>query len=258
MIDFSPPPKPKLWTFPRPAIIRAAELPRTPADGHGLKLLLGSVPGFMPAPAPVPPLESFTFVDSGNTATSTGTIPAAAAVGDLCVCFNAATQNNTLPTEVVPTDFEILANHVRDGANFRVRGLISAKILESGEPGSNVTLMSAGNSNRGILAVFRPNAPINSFTANGVQGEGTGGDPAQQTINVTGSPSFPAISLAHWGATSAVGSRVATNLTDISGSSTAHWAAYRLDNAGGSPANGVVDMADSGSNVMQSLYLTFA
>lgn len=251
---------PKLFVPHKPAIIRASRLPESPAEARQIeyapKRALGAGGAAMMMGGSL--ATQFTFVNSTTTATNSGTIPADAAPGDVCVCFNGAEQNTTVPTAVIPNGFTQVANHTRTDADRRVRGLISVKILQVGEPGASVSLMSAAVTQRGILAAFRPNGFLYSFTANGLQGQGTGGDPAQQTINVTASPSFPAISLAHWFSSGAVSSRVSTNLTSLSGSSTAHWAAYRIDNLGGSPANGVVDMADSGSQVMQSLYLTFS
>ena len=202
---------------------------------------------------------AITFVASATSVdVATIVVPATAAIGDLAVLFDQATNGSGLPTEVVPTGFTQWSTSQTTGA--LNRGVISYKVLVSGEPGSTITGMkgTAGSPNTNkVMFVFRSDtSSITAVTPSTLNSQGTGSDPTLQTVSAA-SGAAPLIVLGQaWcsNTTSAFSTEspafdgtVTTSLADLI-------AGYKIYNS--SPADHSIDMADLGSNnTLRSGYL---
>lgn len=203
----------------------------------------------------------FVLIANSSGSTSSITIPATAQAGDLCIILNGARQYTSVPTSVTPAGFTVVAEFTREDDNFRVRSILSAKKLAPGDPGSSLTGMDATLSNQfedWIVAVFRPTGSFNSFTANSINGEGTGDDPAPQTITASGAATLPAFLFgAFYGGIDGNTDSATPAMSEITGSTDDIYLKYKLYGPGDTPADHTVDMDDEGSQVMSSGYLTF-
>lgn len=122
MIDI--PPISKLWTPPRPAIIRAHDL-LTPKLG-------AFVPGFLAAKIDVP--LDIVFVDSKTGTTVSITPPQSVLANDLLFIFNlAGNASGTLITAVTPSGFTNITNRLGSSGNVVRRGMSHFKIAAGGE-----------------------------------------------------------------------------------------------------------------------------
>jgi hypothetical protein len=207
------------------------------------------------------PLGAFSVVTTTNGNSATKTIPAEAAVGDLALLFDTAfSQGGSVPATAVPADFTSLKNDTILGSNGGVRAIVSAKKLVGGDPGSGVTGLSGGTQSRYIFTILRPDAAFVGFTSNDADGQGTSGNPSPQTISAGSAATKPVVVWAHWYGTNFVDPRTASPaMTEVEGSSLAHFAKYKVYNSADSPQDHTVDMDDEGSeNILQSGYLTFS
>lgn len=211
-----------------------------------------------PFPSFSPVLTTFSVVHTNNGSDTTIEIPAegsTARVGDLAVIWNWA-EGVSNPSSVTPSGFTVLAENTD---NFNCRAMISAKRLASADLNAAKSGLSGGSTSAWILAIFRPDVNFASF-ALGASATGTAGspNPGSQNIAASGATKKPVLLLAHFGGNSAVDPRtVSPSMTEINGSSTKHYAQYKIYSASEAPQDHSIDMDDEGLNGLQGCWLTF-
>ena len=178
---------------------------------------------------------------------ATAEYPASIQAGDVAIIYDGAES----PTGglVTPSGYTVLS----DIDNGTVFGVVSAKVLIGSETAE--TVMAANGDSKWVLAVYRGDVAITSFTSRSMNEESTSGNPVSQTIAVGSTPSYPALVWAN--AYSNNTSTFATNTVGsaLTTSNAKHWAGYEIFNS--SAANRTFDKNDNGQNVAQSGYLTF-
>lgn len=129
---------------------------------------------------------TWTYItNAANSGSTTITIPATAAVGDLAILFDFAWSGSTSVTEVVPTNWTKISGVVVTVGD-RSRGTISYRVLQSGEPGSSVTGQTSSGGPNGrskVMLIFRPDATIKTLTIGSNNAENTGSDPSSQAVS---------------------------------------------------------------------------
>jgi hypothetical protein len=227
-----------------------------------MSLLPGMFPAGVAAIRQAAALTTLSQVASASSTGETITGPAGIQAGDLLVLWDVANGlGATLPTTVVPTDFDIIVNV--PGGEGESRGILSAKIADGSEASASLTGMNGAANNRKALYVFRGNIPIAAYMTQDVGSQQTDGNPAAQTVNASGG-AVPLIVLGGYATrptggsvnprTFTVGGVGAKDGEVSAGASTELWLAYKLYNA--SPADVVVDMDDEGQrNFLVSCYI---
>ena len=195
---------------------------------------------------------TFSFVASAAVNATAITIPASAAIGDFAVLFDAA--GGTGPASAVtPSGW---TNHINTTASNTIRCMVSSKTLVSGDPGLSINGMTGPTTSRKIMLVFRPNQAIVSMTPSTPNAEGTTGNPAVQTLTMSGQAT-PLIAVACFRATAAISPRSVSPAFDaeVSEDNSTIYMQYKIYNS--SPANHTVDMDDEGTNCLQSMFFGF-
>jgi hypothetical protein len=105
------------------------------------------------------------------------------------------------------------------------------------------------------LLIFRPNKEIFQITAKSVNGQATAATPSNQSLSAT-EILAPAIGIAHYGSTTAIGtiSSGALAMTEIT-NTTNQRSGYVIFNKNQTPQSGIISMSDGGTNCLQSFYL---
>jgi hypothetical protein len=147
---------------------------------------------------PVVSAPTLTFVAQAfqtATTSSTITIPATAAVGDIAILFDRQ-NNNSNTTLAVPSGWTLINTR---SVNPPLRATVSYRILTAGQPGT--TIAGQGLTARKIMVVYRPNAPITTAT---VLTNTTSGSPnttaaaASLTQDLTAQTQRPILAFAFW------------------------------------------------------------
>jgi hypothetical protein len=193
-----------------------------------------------------------------TSATSSGSkyisIPSAAIAGDFAVLVDVAADFGDSIASVTPSGWTSLSAQFVSAGTTSIRTNISYRKLTSGNPGSTVTGLDVYSSRmRKVMLVFRPSTSIVSINAPTWNAEATSGNPASQTVTVSG-VATPLIVLA---CASAVGSVPAfstetpamTNITYSSNNAKVR-IGYTIYNS--SPSNQSIDMNDVDVNILQS------
>jgi hypothetical protein len=151
------------------------------------------------------PMLSYVTVAHANTANIT--IPAAAMPGDFAVLVDTPIGAGA-PTLVIPSGFTSVYDF-SGSATSNLRASFSGKILVAADPGASITGMTGASASRKSVLIFRPTTqPFSVFSGGGGTGAFTDGDPAEQTITLTGL-AVPII---------AVGVNLSTGTSDLSSS----------------------------------------
>jgi hypothetical protein len=200
----------------------------------GIKSAIGGVSGS---------LNLQYFTKASNASGSTITIPATAQIGDLAFLIGL----DVFGAAPAPSGWDTFHS-----GGF---GVVAAKIITSGNPGSSVTYASGGSSNnRGMMAVFRGSRPVVSFSDPApFNFQATAGNPASQNVSPT--PADEILVLAGWSGLGAVSPRTATPpVNDQQGADTRQWVGYA--HRQGSSESFTFDMDDEGNmNVFTSGWL---
>ncbi len=253
-----------LWLPPKPAIIRPApdDARRDWTRPHTKKAVREAnfAPGWFPAGA----LGATPLTVSQVASTSSGgtvgvpltvTCPSVDA-GDLIILYNGVNNNqNITPSTVSPSGFTSISNISRADT----RCICWYKVATGSEDGSTFTGMTPDTVelSRGsmILVVFRGSRPVTSVVVADVEGECTATNPSPQTISASAGTT-PLIVIATFFGSGTIGSPSFSPSPDNSVVSSGsrgglYWKIYNTD-----PQDVSVDMADQGSNGMQSFYVT--
>jgi hypothetical protein len=195
-----------------------------------------------------------TFVGSTAANSPTVSFPAGTAAGDIAILSNNGGISFGSPTPVPPAPTGWTQVHGVGGVQF-ITSSHSYKLLNSSDvSGGSITIgTSYPTTNRKLLLVFRPSSPVLTLTVVSPNAQATTGVPTNQTLSISTATS-PVISFVTYYSSQAVtlrGSSVTMN--EILGSGTVHYVKYLINNS--SPANIVLSMNDTGSNILMSFGL---
>lgn len=202
-------------------------------------------------------MPSFSFVASATVNGTTPTIPATAQAGDFCVALDYAHDaDGTAPVLVTPSGWTNVADNAISQGSDSPRAAIWYRILAGGD--ANPVFMAGagggGSRTRKILIVFRPDATIATVVPSTPTGQATTGDPASQTIAMSGK-TVPVIGVAHYCAQNNPATRTWTGGSPTEINNSAQFGKYLVYNS--SPADATIDMPDNGVNVLQGIYFEF-
>lgn len=125
-------------------------------------------------------VPTLSFDTSASSTSSTITIPAGAAVGDIAVLFDYAGSFLTTST-VVPSGWTSVSN-LSSNTGYGTRAIVSFKKLLSGDPGSTITGMNGGFFNDKQILIFSPNSTITTITVAGLAETIADAAPAAQSV----------------------------------------------------------------------------
>lgn len=206
---------------------------------------------------PTGAVSTLSYITSATVGSGpTITIPGTAQAGDLAVFIDWAVNSSGTPTLVVPSGWTSIQSNNNIST---IRRVCSAKIIATGEPGTSITGMDGGLGELKTILIFRGNIALTSFTAYSAAGALTTADPAGQTVTSSGG-STPLVVIGSGSSTGVMTAQVsftpaADGIVDVTVSSNRYQSTgYKIYNS--SPANVTVDMADYGSNGLQSFYLS--
>lgn len=191
---------------------------------------------------------TLTYVDSKIATSSTITLPAGSATGDLAILFELVGGSAALGSPAGWT------NAVTETTQANYHGRIAYRVLQSGDTG--VTTGSTGSEFTTALFIYRPSRAIAAVTPSTFNKQGTTSNPTLQTVSASsGTP--PLVVCALGGANSFFVFSTASpafdyDLTATPLNTTAR-AAVKLYNS--APSDHSVDMNDEGANVLASGYL---
>jgi hypothetical protein len=192
-------------------------------------------------------VSSFTFVSSASSNSNNITIPATAQVGDVAVLFDM--QLNT--GSVIPTGFTQISTN--STTNFRIN--TSYKLLVAGDPGATISGMN--NTPRKVMAVFRPNSPIQTVSPVVLGNQNTTATPANQTLSGGTAPTIYFAMYAKSASTTPTRGWSVGTPTEISRVSTSGvYMKYLIYNT--TPASTTISMTDAGTNGLVSFRLGFS
>jgi hypothetical protein len=198
------------------------------------------------------------YIATASATAAPVVIPATAQEGDLGIFIQRCVGAAGIPADAAPAEWGSPVASTGFTGTQSVRQSVHVKILESGDPGANLTGMD-DSVERYRVYVFRPNRLLTGFTVGDVElPAGTNGSIASRTVNVAGIEG-PLIVLATYGtnASSPGGTFVPAedNGAETSGSNPAavrtRWKLYNYN-----PVDTAIDMTDPGSNnIMQGMYI---
>lgn len=199
---------------------------------------------------------------SSNFNSATITVPASVKAGDMLV-FADITSNGSggsLPGNVVPSGFtQIVTSGVGS-----VRATMSRKLAVDADASAVLTGMN-GVSDHKLLAVFRPSIRATAAVVSDPDIENAAGNPDAQTIaSGAGTPPLVAVGVYWASAENPLGRSMSPAqdgeiaITPLGGLSLLYMR-FKYYDAGQTPSNVVVDMADSDfSSVLSSFYFTMS
>ncbi len=225
-------------------------------------LRMGSSPSPKPTKPSKPPktlknslVALSLFASSTSDASADITLPANIISGDLILLVDYA---HGTSTKVIPSLYnEIITSFV--DVTFDSRVTCSYKISTGSDSSAVVTGQNGSTDNSKIALVFRAASAISAVNFGTPNQEGTGGNPALQTV-LAGAESAPLIVIGVYAAPDVASIATRTFSTTADGEvnelvgDDALYVKYKLYDA--SPANTDVDMDDNGAaNILQSFFL---
>lgn len=212
--------------------------------------------GFFRAPQK-PSSISFITSASATSGSSTITIPASAQVGDLAILCDFTISASSIGS-ATPSGWNVIIDDGGAASGWYTRAHMVYRIIQTGDPGSSVSGLSAEYNEEKIMLVFRANSKINSVHFGSVNNERTGNNPSPQTVTTTGVET-PLVVLGFYGCGSSgsISPRTFTPAADGEISSSGQgYVKYKIYNS--SPADHSVDMDDEGVQQMQSCFIRVA
>ena len=190
-------------------------------------------------------LTSAIFFASSVSSATTISFPTSTQAGDLGILLDFS----TTVSNIVPSGWTLINRSTTTGMD----AISSYKVLTSADISSSVSGLSG--STRKTLLIFRPNKEIFQITAKSVNGQATAATPSNQSLSAT-EILAPAIGIAHYGSTTAIGtiSSGALAMTEIT-NTTNQRSGYVIFNKNQTPQSGIISMSDGGTNCLQSFYL---
>lgn len=210
------------------------------------------LPGFRGSPqAPV----GLSFVSSSNANTTSISLPAGTATGDICVFFDSAVGNST-PSAVIPSGWTIISNIGVANNGAVIVSTICYKVLNSSDVSSGaVTGMNASGSRRKVIITLRASRNFNNIEIGGLSDQAAVGTPTTQTITTPISAnSLCFFGMARGAAAVSDNGTLATSGTNVTTTSTAQVVVYEIQQP--SFTSRTYGMSDTGEyNTLQSFYL---
>lgn len=233
------PPAPELWLPPKPAIVRASQMPERRDFFRDVRK--ARTAQLMPTFCPAAVFTGFTFSQSSLPTTATFTLPSGINVGDLIVIVVVGTQGVGAPTALTPTGYTLLAN-ITVGI-YRTEAFY--KLSTGTDSGASVTTMTAA-ATQSIVAIFGAN--IASVTPSTWVSQATASAPTNQTV--TGGTA-PTLYIGYYSAESVVATRGFTTTADAeitNLTSFKQYFKYKIYNS--APASTTISQPDSGADNM--------
>lgn len=203
---------------------------------------------------------TLSYQTDGTSSTTSVSVPASAAAGDLAVLVNVAWNDSagTAPSDVSdPTGWTSLANfNFTPGGAVGVRYRVWAKVLVSGDLGGSITGLLNSSVKYAVMQIFRPaTGSVASFAGSAVSHDQGSGDPAQQTIAASGGTP-PLIVFGLYTATAAVTPRTSSFTADRESSpATRMYVKSKVYNS--APVDVTIDMPDEGTgNALAGWYIS--
>ena len=117
----------------------------------------------------------------------------------------------------------------------------------------NITL--SGTVILSLTLLFRPDFDSTGEDYGSPNGFFSTSNPPIQTVNGPSTELYPHIVFGHYGATGTVSPRDSSvTMTEIANSVTRQYVKYKIYNAGDTAESVEIDMADEGTNILQSFY----
>lgn len=204
---------------------------------------------------------SFSLVGYSTSTSTTISMPSGTVIGDWAILFDACVLNESGVPSATPSGWASIANTELSGA-YSYRMSVSHKVLTStstitgmSSPGSAVSDEKAVK----ILFVFRPTTSIVTTTASTWNAELTTGNPSAQTVTASGvqAPLIVFGFAAYEGSSAPAFTTATPAMTYVTKSAAALSirVGYTVYNT--SPANQSLDIADTGTQGLQSGYVRF-
>ena len=203
----------------------------------------GMVPGYG---ASSPPPTTLTFVDWADTGFGANglTIPATAQAGDLAVYVDHGINSGGADDRGNFSQWTSVSN-ITNGSTIRSRAAF--RVLTADNPGSGIQT-NGGDFGEAIMAVFRPDNPINSVSFGTWNGQLSTGNPSSQTVTVS-SLTKPLVVIGFCSCPSSTANfstaSPAFDATRVPTTSDSRMG-YKIYNS--SPSNHSIDMNDLGAN----------
>ena len=197
------------------------------------------------APGELTSLTAMEVVNAVTATTTTIVIPAFALVDDYAVLFD----TSTTTTLTVPSGWTQVTTSTTTG----IRSTVSYKKLAFSDLATTITGMAG--TTRKILTIVRGNAPIQTITISTPAQQATTAAPTNQTLSMS-SPASPLVGFAHYTATGAISTRTgASSVAEFTSATNQYVKVWTYIPTTG--ANQTIGMSDSGTNALQSFFITF-
>ena len=196
--------------------------------------------------------------NAGAPGLASGVVPASAQPGDLAIM--SWSYDNIDTGFTYPSGWTLI--EAVGVTSARAAGGSLYKILESGEPGSTVSVTLPLTTDKSVVAisVYRPNARINSVTVGSKNLECTVDDPSQQTITASGVDT-PVLLYGYTaerpGTTASIvtSGTLTTSGNNLNLADDNHVAYYEIFNDVEIPGDRTWDCTDIGQQMLQSFYI---
>jgi hypothetical protein len=194
--------------------------------------------------------QAETIAQSYSTA-STCTLPTGTAVGDYVILFD----RSTTTTDTIPSGWTSINKATTTG----IRTNISYKVMTDADITAGSITGMAGIV-RKIMTTYRPNGKFNTFTVSTPGSQATTAAPTSQTLGMNGAVSGSAVvGFACYAATGAISSRgfsLSGSTEYTSGTTNLYVTAISFTTTQ-SKFSSTITMTDSGTNTLQSFYLSW-
>jgi hypothetical protein len=194
--------------------------------------------------------QAETISQSYSTA-STCTLPTGTAVGDYVILFD----RSTTTTDTIPSGWTSINKATTSG----IRTNISYKVMTAADITAGSITGMAGIV-RKIMTTYRPNGKFNTFTVSTPGSQATTAAPTSQTLGMNGAVSGSAVvGFACYAATGAISSRgfsLSGSTEYTSGTTNLYVTAISFTTTQ-SKFSSTITMTDSGTNTLQSFYLSW-
>lgn len=185
------------------------------------------------------------LISTTTGTTQTIVIPTTSAVGDVAVLID----RSTTVSGLFPSGWTQIVRTNTTGIDC----VCSYKVITESDISASISGLS-GAANK-VLFVFRPDLPVKTVVAAGINGEATTVAPGTQFLKLA-SVSAPVIGFAHYASTGAIATRGSGDLATSEVSvATTQYVRYIIFDRTNTPINGLISMSDGGTNVLQSFYI---
>lgn len=201
---------------------------------------------------------SMEFLFSTSSTTTSHTVSASAAAGDIAIIHMAASGSGAY-SGAPPSGWANTTYSRTTTGSGAVWGAFAWKQLVSGDIGASLTgLPTGGQWGNSVIVYFRPSKAITSASVVGTPNQqATTGDPTAQNNNIATSNNPPNILVAGYISGGTITTRTSSvTMDEITQRTNNVYLKHKIYNIGDTLDNVSVDMADFGNNCLHSFYLT--